>query len=182
MKNLIFSLLLLTLTVPQLSAQGARPQVVCDCFQCCPQVLTITIDGTYLDSLHADSLAILTPSPNKAIRLTKPPVIRTYHDGASLIFASGEELQVINEFGGPGGYGGGLLSSFGDPLITPYEGTSAGSFWHSYFMPFNGQNTPSLPTTCTGTIYAWATYPITGGGANAKIVLTIWYEEIPYQP
>lgn len=149
--------------------------------QCCPNFIEIVITGSALDSLHLDSVLAITPTVNgQSIRLTNPPVIRCYHDGSPLIFASGEYVKIVNEFGDISGYGNGEMSSFADNLITPFEGTGTGSFWQSYYSLYKGQNTPSLPTTCSGKVYIWSTYPITGGGANAKIVISIWYESIYY--
>lgn len=173
MKNYIL-ILCAILTFGAFSQTGSRTQ-------CCPYFVEVTITGSALDSLHLDSVLAITPTgAGRGIRLMRPPVIRVYHDGSPFVFASGEAVKIINEYGDISGYGNGEMSSFGDPLITPTEGIGAGSFWHSYYVPYAGQVTPSLPTPCTGNIYVWSTFPITGGGTNAKIVIWIWYEEIPY--
>lgn len=173
MKNYILILFTL-LTFGSFSQVTARPQ-------CCPHYVEITITGTNLDSLHIDSVLAITPTANgKGIRLTNPPVIKSYHDGTPLIFASGEFVKIINEYGDVSGYDGGEMSAFSDQLITPTEGIGQGFFYQSYYIPYQIQITPSLPFTCTGKVYIWSTFPITGGGANAKLVVCIWYEEITY--
>jgi hypothetical protein len=186
MKQLIFTLL--TLVSVSVFSQTSRSG--CETFQydCCPNVINVTITGAQLDSLHVDSVLLITPGLGKSIRLVKPPVMRVFHDGPTLSFSSGEQIQIVNEFGDDlhyyaplgAGYGNGLLSSFGDPCVSPFEGGCTGSFWHNPFIPWNGQITPAIPHVCTGSIYALATFPVMGGGSNAKIVLTIWYEEIPH--
>lgn len=175
MKQFI-TILFFVVSAPIAFSQTSR-EPSCNCYPCCPSVIEVTITGTDLDSLSVDSLLAITPSAGKAIRLVKPPVIRAYRDGLPIIFASGEYIQILNEFGP---YGDGIMSMFDDRFVTPYEGVSTGSFFHSYYMPFNGQSTPSIPHTCTGSVYIWSTFPISGGGPNAKIVITIWYEEIAY--
>lgn len=173
MKNYIL-LLFLTLTL-SLGAQLTHRS------QCCPNFIEVTITGTALDSLHLDSvLAIVPTAAGKGIRLTNPPVIRTFNDGVGFVYASGEAVKIINEYGDISGYGNGEMSAFGDPLIAPHQGIGHGSFWHSYYVPYAGQITPSFPAPLTGSIYIWSTFPITGGGPNAKLVISIWYEEITY--
>ncbi len=173
MKNYIFTLFAFA-TISVCAQTTSRPP-------CCSNFIEITIEGTDLDSLHIDSVLAIAPTvAGRGIRLTKPPIIRAFHDGTPLIFASGEAVKIINEYGDISGYGNGEMSSFGDPLITPTEGIGAGSFWHSYFVPFAGQVTPSIPGTCTGNVYIWSTFPVSGGGANAKLIVSIWYEEITY--
>lgn len=184
MKHLLLAIAILSASIS--FSQTSRSGCETFLYDCCPSALTVTITGAQLDSLHVDSMLIITPALGKSIRLVKPPVMRVFHDGPTLTFSSGEQIQIINEFGddqhwyGTPGYGNGLLSSFGDPCVTPFEGASSGSFWHNPLLPWNGQNTPAIPHICTGAIYVNATYPVTGGGPNARIVITIWYEEIPH--
>lgn len=181
---LLIAVFSVTLSFSQTSRSGCESFL----YECCPRAINVTITGADLDSLHLDSMLIITPSPGKSIRLVKPPVMRVFHDGPTLSFSSGAQIQIINEFGDDlnyyaplgAGYGGGLLSSFGDPCVSPYEGASAGSFWHNPLTPWNGQSTPAIPHVCTGSIYVNATFPVTGGGSNAKIVITVWYEEVPH--
>lgn len=173
MKNYIL-ILLAFITLNSFSQSGSRPQ-------CCSNFIEITVTGTTLDSLHIDSMVAIVPTGlGKGIRLTKPPVIRTYHDGSGMIYASGEAVKIINEYGDISGYGNGELSAFGDPLIAPHEGIGHGLFYQSYYVPYAGQVTPSIPHALTGTVYIWSTFPIMGGGPNAKLVISIWYEEIAY--
>lgn len=180
MKQLILFAAIFMAYTTGLAQGGSRDCPPCNIYGCCPNVLEVTITGGNLDSLHADSLAILMPNPGKAYRLTNPPIMRVYHDGMALGYASGEQIQIINDMGGPGGFGDGLMASWGDPCVTPYQGASQGTFWHNCLLLSNGQYVPALGGTTDGTIYVWSTYPITGGGANARIVITIWYEEISY--
>lgn len=174
MKNLLF-ILLSTIALTSF-AQGSR--VTCECFDCCPKYITVTLNSGQIDSLHQDSLLIISPAASKGIRLTKPPVMRVIQGDTAIVFASNEFIKVINEFGDATGYDGGEMSIFPDKQVTPYAGISTGTFWQSYFCPANGQNTPSIPHTCTGAIYLWASFPLLADN-DSKIVVTIWYEEIP---
>lgn len=175
MKHILLVLTIALSGFVSIAQTGARPQP-CACYSCCPQVVEITIQGTALANLHLDSVVAILPSTGKAVRLVKPPLLRSYHDN-TMSFASGETVQIVNE---AFPWGDGIMSLFGDALIAPWEGTGSGSFWHSYYMPFNGQSAPFIPHVCDGRIFIRSTFPISGGGTAAKLVLTIWYEEIAY--
>lgn len=179
MKQLLIALLLIAG-----SAYGQTSRSGCETWQyeCCPQSITVTLTASQIDSLNADSLLVLTPPVNHGYRLVKPPVMRTFYQDTAFTFASGQFIMIINEFGdshGFGGYGGGEMSTWEDPFVTPFMGINSGSFWHTYHVPFNGQVTPAISGTLDGSIYIWSTFPIVTHDPADKIVITIWYEDIP---
>lgn len=164
MKNL-FAVLLFILLAGQVNSQIGVSSA------------TITITGTALDNLHTAPVTFVIPGTGKGVRLVKPPIMKTYHDGAVLVFASNENVRIKNA---TSDMTEDYLSLFGDPFVTT-EGISSGYFYASYACLYNGQTiyTP-LPITTNGAVKVDASAPITGGGPNAKLVITIWYEEITY--
>jgi hypothetical protein len=144
---------------------------------CCSYQLIDTLDQSEFTTINTSPHTSITPPPGYAVHFTQPPIMKVYNDGSSLIFASGEMVSIEND---ETQFSGNYLSRFGDSFIYR-NGIYSGSFWHNYQCVYSGETIMTSPSfVSAGRIYVTSTYPITGGGPDAKIIFTFTYELIPY--
>lgn len=170
MKQLI-SILLITIS----SYSVAQCDVTT--LSCCSYQLVDTLDQSEFTAIDTSPHTSITPPPGYAVHFTQPPIMKVYNDGSGLIFASGETVDIVND---ETQFSGNYLSRFGDSFIYR-NGIYSGSFWHNYQCVYNGETILTVPPyVSSGRIYVTSTYPITGGGTDAKLIFIFTYELIPY--
>lgn len=140
---------------------------------CCAYVTTVPLNKNQINNLHNSPVLAIVPPTALGVRLVKTVVLKTYFDGVNFVFASGEYINISN--------GAGVLpimSTFSDPCVTDEGGIYSGSFYHNYEITRSGQVIGGQ--TNFGQVWISSTYPITGGGANCKMIFTFYYELVNY--
>lgn len=175
MKNLLSILFAFVLTIgftqEKLPAPTPTPLQVDK--NCCAYVTTITLNKTQINNLHNSPVLAIAPPAGFGVRLVKTVVLKTYFDGVNFVFASGEYINISN--------GAGVLpimSTFSDPCVTDIGGIYSGSFYHNYEVIRNGQMVNNQ--TNFGQVNISATFPITGGGTNCKMIFIFYYDLVNY--
>jgi len=144
---------------------------------CCSIEYIDTLDYSEYTTIYTTPHVSITPPAGYAVRLVKPTVMKIYSDGLTLGFSSGESVNIEND---DTPYSGNYLGQFGDSFFY-HDGIYSSSYWHSYRCMYNGEITQNpSPTFSFGNIYLRSTYPITGGGTDAKLIFIFTYELVPY--